>query len=102
MRVLMMHKNDSKSEAGQPPSQEIVQRMGEFVGSHIQAGRFVDGAGLLGSKHRTRVSCRDGQCTVKHGPYRGEDSELPTAILALKVATREQAIGWAERGRARQ
>lgn len=97
MRVMMMHKNDPKSEAGQPPSQEIVQRMGEFVGSHIQAGRFLDGAGLLGSKHRTRVSCRDGQCTVKHGPYRGEDSELPAAILALKVDTREQAIGWAER-----
>jgi hypothetical protein len=97
MRVLMMHKNDAKSEAGQPPSAELIQKMGAFIGSHMEAGRFLDGAGLLGSKHRTRVSCRDGQCTVKHGPYRGEDSELPAAILALKVDTRDQAIGWAER-----
>lgn len=97
MRVMMMHKNDANSEAGKPPSQEIIQRMGAFIGGHIEAGRFVDGAGLLGSKHRTRLSCRDGQCTVTHGPYRGQDSELPAAILALEVATREQAIGWAER-----
>jgi hypothetical protein len=33
---------------------------------------------------------------VKHGPYRGEH-ELPAATLQLKVQTREQAIGWAER-----
>lgn len=97
MRVMMMHKNDETSEAGKPPSQEIIQRMGAFIGGHAKAGRFVDGAGLLGSKHRTRVSCRDGHCTVTHGPYRGQDSELPAKILALTVATRDQAIGWAER-----
>jgi hypothetical protein len=33
---------------------------------------------------------------VKHGPYRGEH-ELPAAMLLLKVRTREEAIGWAER-----
>src|SRR6185436_1850141 len=39
---------------------------------------------------------RDGQCTAKRGPYRGEH-ELPAATLLLKVRTREEAIGWAER-----
>ena len=33
---------------------------------------------------------------MKHGPYRGEH-ELPAAALLLKVKTREEAIGWAER-----
>ena len=33
---------------------------------------------------------------MKHGPYRGEH-ELPAATLLLKVRTREEAIGWAER-----
>ena len=97
MRVMMMHKNQPNAEAGEKPSPEIIQRMGAFIGGHAEAGRLLDGAGLLGSTYRTRVSCRDGQCTVKHGPYRGEDSELPSAILALKVETREQGIGWAER-----
>jgi hypothetical protein len=43
-----------------------------------------------------RLVFRDGQCTVTRGPYRG-DHELPAAMLVMKVATREQAIGWAER-----
>ena len=70
--------------------------MGAFIGEHAKAGRFLDGAGLGGSKTRTRLVFRDGRCTVKHGPYRGEH-ELPAATLLLKVRTREEAIGWAER-----
>ena len=96
MRFMMMHKNDPHTEAGLPPTKEIVERMGEFIGGHAQAGRLLDGAGLGASKTRTRLTFRDGTCTVKHGPYRGEH-ELPAAMLRLKVKTREEAIGWAER-----
>lgn len=94
MRFMIMHKNDAHTEAGEPPPMELVHKMGEFIGK--QADRFIDGAGLAGSKTRTRLTFRDGKCTVRHGPYRGEH-ELPTAILLLKVKTREEAIGWAER-----
>lgn len=96
MRFMLMHKHDPKTEAGEPPPMELVHKMGAFIGEHIQTGRFIDGAGLGASKTRTRLVFRDGQCTVKHGPYRGEH-ELPAATLLLKVRTREEAIGWAER-----
>jgi hypothetical protein len=96
MRFMIMHKNDPRTEAGQPPPMELVEKMGQFIGAHAQAGRFVDGAGLGASKTRTRLTFRDGRGTVKHGPYRGEH-ELPAATLLLKVGTREEAIGWAER-----
>jgi len=96
MRFMIMHKNDPGTEAGQPPPKDLIQKMGQFIGEHAQAGRFVDGAGLAGSKTRTRLTFRDGKCIVKHGPYRGEH-ELPAATLLLKVKTREEAIGWAER-----
>jgi hypothetical protein len=96
MRYMMMHKNDPHTEAGEPPSMEIVEKMGAFIGEQAKAGRLVDGAGLGGSKTRTRLTFRDGKCTVKHGPYRGEH-ELPAATMLLKVKTREEAIGWAER-----
>jgi hypothetical protein len=96
MRFMIMHKNDPHTEAGQPPPMELVEKMGQFIGEHAQAGRFVDGAGLSASKTRTRLTFRDGKCTVKQGPYRGEQ-ELPAATLLLKVRTREEAIGWAER-----
>ena len=96
MRFMIMHKNDARSEAGEPPPMDLVEKMGQFVGEHLQAGRFVDGAGLGASKTRTRLTFRDGQCTVKHGPYRGEH-ELPAATMLLKVKTRDEAIAWAER-----
>jgi hypothetical protein len=96
MRFIMMHKNDANTEAGKPPPMELIQKMGEFIGTHAQAGRFIDGAGLGASKTRTRLTFRDGQCTAKRGPYRGEH-ELPAAILQIKVSTHEQGLGWAER-----
>src|SRR5262245_55914859 len=96
MRFMIMHKNDPKTEAGEPPPMELVHKMGEFIGEHAKAGRFLDGAGLAGSSTRTRLTFREGRCTVKNGPYRGEH-ELPTETMLLKVKTREEAIGWAER-----
>jgi hypothetical protein len=96
MRILMMHKHDANTEAGNPPPSDVITKMGAFIGEHAKAGRFIDGAGLGASKTRTRLTFKDGQCTVKHGPYRGE-RELPAALLTLKVATRDEAIGWAER-----
>jgi len=96
MRFMIMHKNDPHTEAGQPPPLELVQQMGAFIGEYLQTGRFIDGAGLGASKTRTRLVFRNGECTAKRGPYRGEH-ELPSATLLLKVRTREEAIGWAER-----
>lgn len=96
MRFMIMHKNDPNTEAGNPPPMDLVHQMGAFIGEYAKTGRFLDGAGLGASKTRTRLTFRDGRCTVKHGPYAGEH-ELPTATLLLKVRTREEALGWAER-----
>src|SRR4029077_18356173 len=71
MRFMIMHKNDSNTEAGNPPPMELVNQMGAFIGEHASAGRFIDGAGLNASKTRTRLVFRNGQCTAKRGPYRG-------------------------------
>ncbi len=96
MRFLTMHKNDANSEAGQKPTPEFMARMGALIGEYVASGRFLGGEGLGGSKTRTRLRFVDGRCTVKHGPYSGEH-ELPAAVLMLKVKTRDEAIGWAER-----
>jgi hypothetical protein len=96
MRFMFMHKNDPNTEAGLPPPKELVHAMGAFVGEYARAGAFIDGAGLGGSKVRTRLVFRNGQCTTRRGPYRGEH-ELPAETLQLEVRTHEEAIGWAER-----
>ena len=100
MRFMMMHKHDAQSEAGIPPPMELVQQMGAFIGEHASAGRFIDGAGLGATRHRTRLVFRDGQVSRKRGPYVGE-SELPAATLMIKVGSHEEGLRWAERyGRA--
>ncbi len=96
MHLMIMHKNDPKTEAGLSPQKQLIDQMGAFIGEYMKSGRFLDGAGLLGSASRTRLTFRNGQSTVKHGPYAGVN-ELPAATLLLKVSTREEAIGWAER-----
>ena len=96
MRFMIMHKNDANTEAGLPPPREVVTKMGAFIGEYASTGRFIDGAGLGASKTRTRLVFREGRCTVKHGPYAG-DHELPAATVLLKVRTKEEALGWAER-----
>jgi hypothetical protein len=96
MHFMIMHKNDAKTEAGEPPPMELVTKMGAFVGEYASSGRFIDGAGLGASKTRTRLVFREGRATMKHGPYAGE-RELLAATLLLKVRTREEAIGWAQR-----
>jgi hypothetical protein len=96
MRFMIMHKNDPHTEAGAKPPMELVQQMGALIGEFAQQGRFIDGAGLGRSATRTRLTFREGRCSVKHGPYRGE-RELPASTLLLKVRTRDEALGWAER-----
>src|SRR6185295_1481437 len=96
MRFIVMHRNDPNTEAGLPPPIELVHRMGAFIGEYAKTGQFIDGAGLGASKTRRRLTFRDGLSAVKHGPYAGEH-ELPSAMLVLKVRTREETLGWAER-----
>jgi hypothetical protein len=96
MRFMIMHKNDPKTEAGELPPMELVEQMGAFIGEYAKTGRFIDGAGLAGSRTRTRVACRNGRSVTTPGPYAGEH-ELPAATLLLKVRTPDEAIRWAER-----
>jgi hypothetical protein len=96
MRFMIMHKNDPQTEAGERPPPEVIAAMGAYIGEHVERGTFIDGQGLGASATRTRLRFHAGACTIKHGPYQGEH-ELPAAMLLLRVRTRDEAIGWAER-----
>jgi hypothetical protein len=96
MRWMVMHKNDKHTEAGERPGPELMAKMGEFIGEHMKKGQFLGGEGLGASATRTRLTFSSGKCTVKHGPYAGVN-ELVAAVLLLKVRSRDEAIGWAQR-----
>jgi hypothetical protein len=96
MRFMLMHKNDKHTEAGERPGPELIERMGQFIGEYAKNGQFLDGEGLGASGTRTRLTFRGGECTVKHGPYAGVNELVGTTLL-LKVKSRDEAIGWAQR-----
>ena len=69
MRYLMMVMGNADYEAGKPPSEKLMQAMGEFIGKSVQAGQFVDGGGLLPSSHAFKARARDGKISFTDGPF---------------------------------
>lgn len=96
MRFVVIHKGDEAYEAGQPPSPELLGRLGQFIGEALQAGIMLDGDGLKPSAHRVRLNFSQGKCSITKGPYAGRN-ELPAGFSILKVHSLEEAIGWAKR-----
>src|SRR5689334_15061371 len=96
MRYLMMHKVDAKMEAGILPGKELIEGMGKLMGSLIQSGALVDGAGLKPSKTRMRLRFSGGERIVTKGPYKGVN-ELPARIAMIKTTSVEEALDWTTR-----
>jgi len=96
MRFMVMHKVDASMEAGGPPSQEIIQNMGDYVQKGIRSGVFKDGAGLHRSALRTRLVFYGGQRTVTAGPYPG-GNELLASFAMIKATSMDHAIEIATR-----
>ena len=96
MRYMLIGKNDANTEAGKLPSMESGESLGAYSDGFVQTGKLIDGAGLLGSRARTRLVFRNGQSTLKRGPYSG-DQELPHAMLLLEVSVLEEGLSWARR-----
>lgn len=91
MLFMAMHKVDAKMEAGERPSQAIIQQMGAFIGRLLKAGVFKDGAGLHRSAARARVTFADGTPTVARGPYAGSN-ELIASFALISTTGIDDAI----------
>jgi hypothetical protein len=86
-----MHKVDAKMEAGEPPSQKIIQEMGKFVGAHLKSGVFKDGAELHRSAARARIRFTGDKPSVERGPYAG-GNELLASFAMVSTTGIEHAI----------
>ena len=96
MLFMVMHKINAEIAAGGPPRPELVQQMGELIGSAVSSGKLKDGDGLLGPETRVRVKWSGGQRSIVKGPYQG-DNELVASFLKLKVDNIDEAVQWASR-----
>lgn len=96
MKVMGLLKADKGSEAGVPPTPELMARMGPFLEEITRAGVLVATDGLHPSSKGSRVRLSDGKCTVIDGPF-AETKELVASYAVLEVKSMDEAIEWTRR-----
>ena len=96
MRILGLLKADKGSEAGIPPTKELIERMGRFIEEVTKAGVLLATDGLQPSSKGKRVKVSDGKVTVTDGPFI-ETKELVASYALFQVNTMEEAVHWTKR-----
>ena len=96
MRFMIIRKADRDTEAGMPPSEELVTAMLAYNDEQIKAGVLVDGAGLQRSEKGARISFSGGKPTIVDGPF-AESKELIAGYSIIDVKSKDEAIAWIRR-----
>ena len=96
MRVMVIVKASTQSEAGQVPSQQLLAEMGKFNQGLMSAGIMMDGGGLQPTSKGARVRFSGEDRTVTRGPF-GNTSELVSGYWIWKVNSLDEAIDWVKR-----
>jgi hypothetical protein len=96
MRAMIINKADENTEAGIPPSQELLVGVGNLVDEMVKAGVLLVGEGVQPSSKGARVKVTDGRRTVTDGPF-AETKELIGGIMLVQVRSMDEAIEWAAR-----
>jgi hypothetical protein len=89
-------KADKDSEAGAPPSKELLERMGSFIEEITKAGVLLATDGLQPSSKGKRVRLSDGKVNVTDGPFT-ESKELIASYALLEVKSMAEAVEWTTR-----
>lgn len=96
MRILGLLKADKESEAGAPPSKELMEKMGDFIEEITKAGVMLATDGLHPSSKGARVKVSEGKVTVTDGPF-AETKELVASYALFEVKSMAEAIEWTTR-----
>ena len=97
MRVMVIVKASEESEAGQMPTAEELNAMGEFNTELVNAGIMLAGEGLHPSKAGVRISYEGGgKASVTDGPF-AETKELVAGFWILEVKSLDEAVEWMRR-----
>ncbi|HEV8483451.1 MAG TPA: YciI family protein [Blastocatellia bacterium] len=96
MRIMGLLKADKESEAGVPPTRELMAEMGTFIEEIMKAGVLVATDGLQPSSKGARVKVSEGKVTVIDGPFT-ESKELVASYALLEVKSMAEAIEWTTR-----
>jgi hypothetical protein len=96
MRILGLLRADAESEAGVPPTPELIERMGKFMEEITKAGVLLATDGLHPSARGKRVTLAGGKVTVTDGPFT-ESKELVASYALLEVKSMAEGVEWTTR-----
>lgn len=96
MRVMVMVKASTQSEAGEMPRTELLAAMGAFNEELVKAGVMLAGEGLHPSTRGKRVRFSGSGREVIDGPF-AETNELVAGFWLWQVASMDEAVAWVKR-----
>ncbi|MFS8932959.1 Dehydrogenase [Cupriavidus taiwanensis] len=96
MRVMVIVKATSESEAGKMPGTELLAAMGNFNEELVKAGIMLAGEGLQPSAKGKRVRFSGSQRTVTDGPF-ARPEELVAGFWLWQVKSMDEAVEWVKR-----
>ena len=96
MRFMVMVKATQDSEAGAPPTQELLEAMMAYNEELVKAGIMKGGDGLQPSSKGARVQFDGTKRTVVDGPF-AETKELVAGYWLWEVKNMAEAVEWVKR-----
>ena len=96
MRVIVLIKATERSEAGEMPSQELLEEMTAYNEELVQEGVMLAGDGLHPSSRGVRVEFVGNERRVLDGPF-AETKELLAGYWVWQVRSLDEAVEWVRR-----
>jgi hypothetical protein len=96
MRVMVLVKATTDSEAGKMPSGEFFRAMTAFNEQLVKAGVMLAGEGLHPTSHAKRVRFDGKERTVVDGPF-AETEDLVSGFWLWRVGSLDEAVDWIRR-----
>jgi hypothetical protein len=96
MRFMVIVKASKESEAGEMPSQELLEAMGKYNEELVKAGVMLAGEGLAPSSKGKRVRFEGKRRTVIDGPF-AETKELTAGFWLWQCKSMDEALDWLKR-----
>jgi hypothetical protein len=93
---MVLVKANEDTEAGIPPSTELLNEMGKYNEELVKAGIMLDGEGLHPSSKGARIVFSGDDRRVVDGPF-AETKELLAGYWVWQVRDMDEAIEWAKR-----
>jgi hypothetical protein len=96
MRYLGITRGNKETEAGTPPSPELIETVGKFMEEVQKAGILIASDGLMPSSHAKRINVTDRNATVTDGPF-AETKEVIASYAIFETKSIDEATEWTAR-----